>query len=149
MKAFKKIAAFFAATLMTATMAVSVSAFAAIDYTDPMKYPNTSDTSWSSGNSYVRRKYNDTSIYVVNGGPSVKVSVYGRETKYGSNKSVSTYNGSTLTTGGLTLPSNSTRQIRQFIHEKGYPYACINFYGSNSSSGVWSPDSIGSYDLLN
>lgn len=148
MKAFKKIAAFFAATLMTATMAVSVSASAAVDYTDPDRYPNTEDTSWSSGNGYVRRKYNDTSIYVLNGGTQTNVSVYGRTSKYSSEYSVSTFNGSTIVTTNLILPSHSQRLIRQFIYEKGYPFAYISFFNGNTH-GDWSPDSVGSYPTIN
>lgn len=148
MKAFKKIAAFFAATLMTASMAVSVSASAAIYYTDPNKYPNTADTSWSSGNSYVRRKYNDTSIYVLNGDTQTNVSVYGRTSQYSAEYSVSTFNGSTIATTNLTLPANSQRLIRQFINEKGYPYAYISFYNGNTH-GEWSPDSVSSYPTIN
>lgn len=149
MKAFKKIVAFFAATLMTATMVVSVSASAAIDYTDPADYPqNTSDTSWTSGNSYVRLKRNNTSIYVLNGGTQTNVSVYGRTSQYSSQYSVSTFNGSTIATTNLTLPSYSQRFIRQFINEKGYPYAYISFYNGNTH-GEWSPDSVGSYPTIN
>ena len=145
MKAFKKIAAFFAATLMATSMAVSVSASAI----SPMSNSgDTSDTPWSSGNGYARRKYNDTSIYVLNGGTQTNVSVYGKNAENGSAFSVSTYNGSTITTTNLTLPSYSRRLIRQFIYEKNYPYAYISFYNGNTH-GYWSPDSVGPYETIN
>jgi len=150
MKAFKKIAAFFAATLVTATMAVSVSVSAAIDYTDPADYPkNISDTSWTSGNGYVRLKRNDTSIYVWNSGTtSTNLSVYGRQSKYGSDLPVNIFKGSSLATTNLTLGAGLQRQVRQFIHEKTYPYAYISFYNGNTR-GYWSPDSVGSYPTIN
>lgn len=141
MKAFKKIAAFFAATLMTASMAVSISASAG----------NTSDTPWEAGNEYTRPKYDATSIYVQNVSMiySTKVSVYGRKSSNGDNLPVNTYNGRTLATIGLTLPPNSQRLIRQFINEKGYSYAHISFYNGNTACGQWSPDSVGSYPTIN
>ena len=149
MKVFKKITAVLAATLVTVTMAVSVSASAVVDYTDPNRYPNTEDTSWSSGNGYVRRKYNDTSIYVWNSGlQSTNLSVYGRREQYGSDLSVNIFNGSSLVTTNLTLGAGLQRKVRQFIYEKNYPYAYISFYNGNTR-GYWSPDSVGPYETIN
>ena len=111
---------------------------------------NTSDTKWSSGNNYCRAKDDDTSIYVKNSSDYYYsyASVYGETTANDNQKKdVGYYNGTRLTTQNLTLPARSERQIRQFVHELGYPYVHIFFTGSGY--GVWSPDSVGSYTLAN
>lgn len=111
---------------------------------------NTTDTFWSSGYNYCREKLDKTSVYVKN----VSDYNYAYASVYGENeenekykKPVNYYNGTRLATENLTIPARSERQIRQFVGEIGYPYVHIYFTGS--SSGWWSPDSVGSYTLAN
>lgn len=111
---------------------------------------DTTDTQWSSGYDYCRRKYDKTSVYVKNTSDYyyAYASVYGEYTEDGAQKKpVNYYNGTRLATENLTIPARSERQIRQFVGEIGYPYVHIYFTGN--SSGWWSPDSVGSYTLAN
>ena len=111
------------------------------------------DYPWSVGGNDLRRKYDSTSIYVKNeGGTSVYMNVYGKVSPTDIYKQgVGTKGNTSYQTYGITIPGNSERLVRQFINELGYKYAYVEFWSTsaNSSSGVWSPDSVGSYTNAN
>lgn len=119
--------------------------------------PNTSDSSWSvnvSGSStYVRKKNDTSSVYVHNKSSyAINVSVYARSTQTGANKDAGQRVGYTyFQTTSLSIPANSKRAIRQWIRENGYAWAALTVYGGsyNGGSGVWSPDSTGTYTFAN
>lgn len=112
---------------------------------------STSDTYWSSGNSYTRDKDNDSSVYVQNVSDYYYswVTVYGRKSGDNTDYEVS-YNpatGQSLTTHDVTIPARSQRRVRQFVYERGYRLVKVVFSGSGS--GWWSPDCAGTYTYAN
>ena len=116
-------------------------------------FADCTDTPWSTANEYIRRKDNDSSVYVYNKGTNrVSVSVYGEGSPNGRGYvDVSSHpNYGYHQTTSLTVQPGQRASIRQFIKEKDYSYAhlCVgNVYGS--SNGEWSPDSSREYDRIN
>lgn len=159
MKLFNKFISFMSAAIMTVS-AVSFSfANAATDFTEPspLPNPNTADTNWSVGHDYCRQKFDASSVYVSNTSYYyAKADVYGAIVTVNNGvKSVSEnkyVGGSTFSATNVTIPANRKGLIRQNVHENGYSYVHIYFKtysGTNGGSGKWSPDSYGTYDLLN
>lgn len=115
---------------------------------DPLLNPNTADLSWSVGNDYCRRKFNDSGVYVYNQNQSydVAVTLKGRLTKYDTDQSVS---GGGHATENLILQRGCKRRIYQYVNELGYSYVHVTFSGIGSAYGLWSPDSVGNAPYLN
>ena len=98
------------------------------------------------------RKDNDSAIYFANNGYGRKnstapcyVYVYGynQGDPYWVTNDVSTYNGRSVTTSSLYIPTSAQRLIRQYIKEKGYNGArlLIKNLEVGYSRGTWAPDS--------
>ena len=82
---------------------------------------NIGNTPWEAGGDrYLRPKFNDSSIYVQNVSKICSTKI----SVFGRNYLVNKY-------------------------ENHYTVACIYFYDGNTACGQWSPDSVGSYILLN
>lgn len=159
----KKVMTIIAATAIVSAM-TSMTAFADYPtavYDDPyyikgLTVSNITDTNWTTTHGYMRHKLNSTSIYVKNNSSvyGAKISVFGR-TENGSNQEVSNSpSGSThYNTHDLSMPTNDTRLIRQFVYERNYDLAVIYFEKEDGDTGFaagkWSPDSVGSFDGLN
>lgn len=118
---------------------------------------NTTDYSWGctpNGTYYAsyscstQRKTTDSSVVVQNttrySSWGVYVSAFGNNTTASYNYEwADTYsNWGTLNTFKVWVPGNSWRLIRQYINEKGFPYATMFFdnNGISTSQGIWSPD---------
>lgn len=159
MKLFNKFISFMSAAIM-AVSAVSFSfANAATDFTEPspLLSPNTGDTNWSVGHDYCRQKFNATSVYVSNtSNYYAKADVYGAVVNENNGTKYiveNTYVGSpNFSVMNVTIPANRKGLIRQNVNENRRSYVHIYFKtysGGYSGSGKWSPDSYGTYDLLN
>lgn len=147
----RKLRNFSIVTTMALTLLSVGSIFAsATNYTeaDPLKNPNISDTSWSVGNDYCRRKYDGTGVYVNNQNSSyaVAVTLKGRIDRTGLDYSVT---GGGHATENLYLSAGAKRRIYQYVNELGYNYVHITFSGIGSAYGLWSPDSVGNAPYLN
>jgi hypothetical protein len=113
---------------------------------------NCTDTPWSVNNEYVRYKSDNTGVYVYNSSTqyAAKVSLYGEN--YQSPTQYSYYNAG-YNTINLILYPNTERLIHNTLGYPSHQYAhiCFSPYGTgyNGASGLWSPDSVGSYPYLN
>lgn len=112
---------------------------------------STNDTSWNSGNNYIRDKDTSSSIYIKNSSDYYYsyVTVYGRNSGGNIDYAVNSHpiTGQTVNTYNVTIPARSERAIRQFVYERGYPL--VNAIFSGSGYGWWSPDSYGTYTPAN
>ncbi len=166
-KLFKKLAAFLSAGIIGSTMMTSSFAFA---NTYKETWDNTyGDVCYLNGKSYhlyavSGRKDNDSAIYFANNGYGrqnstapcyVYVYGYNQGDPYWVTNDVSTYNGRSVTTSSLYIPTSAQRLIRQYIKEKGYNGArlLIKNLEVGYSRGTWAPDSTSAenryYQLAN
>ena len=147
-------------TLVTVLLVLSIGV--------PVFASNSSDTSYSfscpelnivlwftngrskqdSSSTYV--KFNSTSSYGLNA-YGVLFSVWGDNSSTLSNSKVNC----TLGVSSCKIYPNSKRLIRQYVKEWGYSYAFLAASGPNhiaageTATGVWSPDSTGTYTYAN
>lgn len=114
---------------------------------------NYHDSFWVCGTQYARHKNDDSSVYVNNtSNGEVKMDLWGKkatdETKVhvGCPSSTAAHK---YKDENITVPNNGPRMLNQFIFERKLTYACVRFYSVNGGSGYWSPDTLGTYDIIN
>ena len=89
--------------------------------------------------------------YPTDGGV-IKVGAFGAtSTSSSATKHNCTFDGNLNSVTKVSIRIGFSYRIRNAISEMGFSYACLGFStptvdGSMQISGVWSPDSIGSYD---
>lgn len=128
--------------------------------------PNTSDTTINktlstSGTYYngeIRKKNNDSSVYVKLNtactASQYRFRVYGLDgNSWTSKNSNLTLNSSCNSVNYVTLRKGQTYLIYNTVNENGKPYAglkmCQTAGSKKTVNGVWSPDSIGKYTVAN
>ena len=120
---------------------------------------NTENADWKTTDQFPtfrshRDKKDNTSIYIYNkSGNDARFSVWGLDDDDNGPQMVSTYQGKSHQTIGLTVPKYRECLVYQYVFEKGYTSAYIEISRINgkNSNGVWSPDSVilGNYTILN
>lgn len=119
---------------------------------------NTKNVDWSVTSDKVcmrtGAKEDDSSIYIYNqSGNAASLSVYGISDDERGIQMVSTYQGKSYKTLGLTVPKYRECLVYQFVYEKHCESAYIEISRINgkNANGVWSPDSVilGNYTVLN
>lgn len=95
----------------------------------------------------LRQKKDATATYVYNKeGASFMFKVYGYSHSNGGYE----YKGDTRQAGRIDV--GQRRFLRQWVYENGHAYCALysaSIYNYSESSGLWSPDSIGSYPYAN
>lgn len=145
MKSKKILAAICAASLLVSNM--SLTSFA----------NNSSDTAFDFNFNYLatvcrtegREKLDDSSCYIKasklpSGGMEVRIN--GAHMQYKDTWKNVTVNNAWISKTGVG------RFIQQLVYENGYAYAQLEGRKSNQTqdaAGVWSPDSVGNYPILN
>lgn len=154
-KTLHKLTIFTTAAMLTiSSMATFATSAAKPDDNDyPGVSPNYYDTLWIGSHDYIRRKTDDSSLYISNLGDNyVTVSVYGAKTSDGAKNNfydVSYAPGyGSLQTINVVIPAHSERFVKQFINEKRMDLARV-WFKESGIYGYWSSDSIGSYPYAN
>jgi hypothetical protein len=147
MKRLKKALVVLFLTLVVG-LSSAVPAFAtATDSTLPTSFISYSTNTTSN----VRVKDNDTSVYMKNTS-GMTLWVYANGGSKPSSVGV-TYSTGTTRNGHANVPAGQWLIIN-YINENGYGTAWLNISTASSSvsgnlSGLWSPDSVGSYPIAN
>lgn len=150
-----------AVTIMSSISALSaIATYPATDTYNTTDYyvygnANITDTFWTAGNNpYRRRKTNSTSVYVNNTSSyGTYMDIWGLEYAGSTDKIHvgSAYAGASPTYRDeqIWVPYDGPRFVNQFVYERGLLYVAVYFHGVDGGSGYWSPDSIGSYPVIN
>lgn len=152
-------------SITLATLSLSTTILASAAYTNSNVYntnepsgyvmgtANYNDTFWVCGTQYARYKSNDTSVYVNNTSNSgVYMDIWGKKEGSTTKEHVGCPKNSNThkyKDEDIWIPNNGPRMLNQYIYERGCKYACVRFYSNNGGSGYWSPDSVGSYPVIN
>lgn len=126
---------------------------------------NTSDTEWYADNAAVgdgvlhkteaRIKYNSTKVYVYWNRrdttiKKITLAPYGYNSELGLYCNATDY--STASNRVYTVSNLGKYSLTNYIYELGYTYAKLYFDAASGSGyihGYWSPDSAGTYNILN
>lgn len=143
----KKLLSFVLAAIMMLS-ALSINAFASntdSPYASGV-LPSVNAGKVSSYNPYVREKENNTATYIYNqNGDTMNFGVHGTLAD-------GSYDEWDCTRKKGQIAVGQQRFFSQWVYEYGYRYCklvCWSIKANTASSGVWSPDSVGSYPYCN
>jgi hypothetical protein len=165
MNVYKKMMIVISATITSVSLATLTNVFASYttnntyNTNEPYGYvvgtSNTGDTFWVCGTQYCRLKCDSSSVYVnntSNNGDSLYMDLWGKQE--GSNTKIhvgcpSAGANHVFRDEDIFVPNDGPRFLNQYINERNIKYACVRFFSPGGGSGYWSPDSYGSYPVIN